>query len=286
MNKLSVPSMKRKYLFLIAVVGGFACVGSLFLDKPVDTAPIHIENPQELVSVLPTASPLELKINAAVQEINRRNAGVKSFMSENMDVTIQRDIAVRLRGSLAYEKDRRFRLIIRRRLGTKEADIGSNNQYFWFWSRRHDPPHLFYADHKDVYKSRLKTPFHPLWMMGALSMGTIDLKGAKVSEFEGKWKVSQKRKGTLGKMIIKSTIIDPDRKVVVGHYISSLSGKLIASTEIEEWDGNTPSVIIMRWHDEGVSIRLKFIHPKVNPQIDEDYWKLPNIRPKQNMAEN
>ena len=276
-----------KYLLLsVAVIGAFFCIGVVFVSPPISTAPIYIKNPKELVSEMPQDSPLKKEVSNAVEIMNQRNADIESFLDENMSIVIQQDVAIRLQGSIAYEKDNRFRLIINRRFGAKEADIGSNDQVFWFWTRRHNPPNLFYADHKDVYKSKLKTPFHPLWMMESLGLKSIDLTDAKISEFEGNWKISQKRKSTLGHMVVKSTIIDPKRLVVLGHYVSTLSGQLIASTEVLEWNEDIPKTIIMRWHNENVSIKLKFNRPKINSKIPAKHWGLPNIKPKVNMAED
>ena len=153
-----------------------------------------------------------------IQEINERNANIKSIQSDDVIVTIKRRFSVNLKGSLAYEKDLKFRMTIKSPLGRREeCDVGSNDSHFWYWSRRLDPPSIYYAEHKNLMVTGLKIPFHPLWMMEAVSINKIDTKNAIVKREGGRLVVLQTRTSTLGTSIIKATHIDVKTKRLISH---------------------------------------------------------------------
>src|ERR1017187_4932054 len=62
---------------------------------------------------------------------------------------------IRLSGMIYYENSKLFHLELSSFFGP-ELDIGSNNEYFWYWSRRDSEPGLHFAKHEDFYKSRMK----------------------------------------------------------------------------------------------------------------------------------
>jgi hypothetical protein len=238
-----------------------------------------------LTTPLPPSDPVKLKILQGIDEINRHNAGIKNMFCTKVDVSMQQNFGMSLSGVLAYEKDKCFRLQINSRF-SKEIDIGSNNTIFWFWSKRLEKSALYWTEHENVYKSRLKPLFHPLWIMESMGLERINAQESEVSEFEGKWRVMQKKKSTLGYNVIKTILIDPVNKRVVGHYISSLNGQLIATTEIEEWRDGLPYKLNMIWHEENTSVRLTLRHTKQNVVIESLQFEKPNIQPQINMAED
>jgi hypothetical protein len=122
--------------------------------------------------------------------------------------------------------------------------------------------------------------------MESMGLERINAQESEVSEFEGKWRVMQKKKSTLGYNVIKTILIDPVNKRVVGHYISSLNGQLIATTEIEEWRDGLPYKLNMIWHEENTSVRLTLRHTKQNVVIESLQFEKPNIQPQINMAED
>jgi len=276
--------VKKIILITVALLLGVTCVGALFFTH-VSSGLKHVENPSQLSPISPEVPPEQIEILKCIEEMNIRNAGILSLYCQDMDVIIQSgEIGIRLRGKMAYEKDKRFRMKIYRRFrNVLEADIGSNDSVFWFWASQMEPPALHYASHEDFLKTRLKKPFHPKSMMESFGINEIDIQDAELSEFEGKWKVSKKRKTGDG-TVIHSILIDPVKKRHLGSYVTA-EGKLVASSEVIEWEGDIPKVIILNWHDEGVILRLKLNDPKTNTSIPESQWAMPEINPKINMGD-
>jgi hypothetical protein len=96
---------------------------------------------------------------------------------DDMELTVQRGLGViqnmSLPGSVACQQPRNFRLA-GKVAGTDEVDIGSNDQEFWFWIKRNDPPYQFYCPYTALSEGRsvkLPFPFQPEWVMEALGMG-------------------------------------------------------------------------------------------------------------------
>ena len=60
----------------------------------------------------------------------------------------------KLYGNLAFEQSMRLRLVAGLPIGTgREIDLGSNDELFWFWIRRNDPPGVYYCRHAEFASS-------------------------------------------------------------------------------------------------------------------------------------
>ena len=55
-----------------------------------------------------------------------------------------------------------------------EVDLGSNDQLFWFWIKRSQPPAIYFCRHDQFATSRARQmiPIHPNWLIEAL--GTLN----------------------------------------------------------------------------------------------------------------
>ena len=59
-------------------------------------------------------------------------------------------------------------------LGKREVDLGSNDQEFWYWIRRSDPPYQVYCSYQALSEGKvtqLPFPFQPDWVLETLGMG-------------------------------------------------------------------------------------------------------------------
>ncbi|MHA1950108.1 MAG: hypothetical protein ACW99G_01200 [Candidatus Thorarchaeota archaeon] len=216
---------------------------------------------------------------AHIQSINAANSKIVDIYAE-VDLTIEKQIAYRIQCELNYEKDLNFRIIGWSKI-RKEIDIGSNDQKFWFWSARMKPSALYYCPQSNISRNRLRTVFHPLWIMETLSIGKIDLANSKILEQGDNWAVIQYRTGTSGNPVIKVTLISK-RSTIIGHYIFNSKGKMIISTEIEEYQNVDGHLIPLKmktiWYEENVTLFWSFRNIKVNLGINQEKWKMPNIR--------
>jgi hypothetical protein len=227
--------------------------------------------PEKEILREPQITPPPNLVPAFIDDLNLRNRGIRSIWYDHLKLRVRDRLTVRLSGSLAYEKPKKFHMRLESILG-EELLVGSNNQHFWFWSRRMDPPALYYCDHANTYRSRLKTPFHPIWIMESLGLGQVSVENAKLDAIGPYWKVTEVRISTLGKKVLKTTLIDVNAKAIVGHYIHD-GNQLIVSSEVEEFykiKGHiVPKRIRTIWHEEGVELLWNFSEPVLNQSMGD-----------------
>jgi len=225
---------------------------------------------REILKESPIIPPPNL-VPAFIDDLNLRNRGIRSIWYGDLKLHVKDRFTVRLDGFLGYEKPKKFKMQLQSFFG-KELIVGSNDQYFWFWSKRMEPPALYYCSHENLYRSRLKTPFHPIWIMESLGLGRISVKDARLDVVGHYWKVTEIRINTLGQKVRKTTLIDTNKKAIVGHYVHD-KNRLIVSSEVEEFyriDGHmVPKKIRTIWHEEGVELNWFFSEPKLNIPMGE-----------------
>ena len=263
--------MKRLIVILLI---GFSVFWLLLTFTPIRHESLYVP-PQKLIEVPPTPDPEENEILCCVAGINIRNTCLKSIVYDQFEIRTSEKPGIRLTGFLAYEKDQRLRMTVHSILG-QESDIGSNDDIFWFWSRRMKTPALYWARHEDVHKTRLKTPFRPDWMMASLGLDVI--KSGQPQKEGRYYKMLEHTKGTRGKRVMRITLIDPKENRIIGIYLNDYY-QLIASTEIKEvyWiDGfPVPKRIVITWHEEDVQIEWKMSSPRINHDIRNTLWEKP-----------
>ena len=280
---------------LLTIIKRFLLFGCLFafmfvllqmsLYMSIPNQPVYISSDEIIIQ-----KPLEIpKVPQIIIDINKANEEIKSFSCENVRILIKSNIVAKLKGKIHYEKQKNFRMTYKSIFGL-ESDIGSNDEHFWFWSKRMQPRSVYYAVHEDLHRTRLKTPFNPLWIMESLSLGAIDTKNIITAEDKNNnLIVFQDRISITGEKVTKSTLIDQKNKRVIGHYVMRLDGTLIASTEIIEFkeiDGiSIPAKILIIWHDENVTMEWELSKSKVNQYISDEKWEMPSYDEKVNMGE-
>ncbi|MER3442533.1 MAG: hypothetical protein C4296_14375 [Gemmataceae bacterium] len=119
-----------------------------------------------------TPTPSErLSPQQVVHYLNANNQAVRSLECQRVSITVRQGVQTfSLNGMLAYEKPRNFRLLATA-AGSTQADLGSNDQEFWFWLKRADPPALYYCSYEDLPRCHsLRIPLHPDWVAEALCL--------------------------------------------------------------------------------------------------------------------
>lgn len=265
----------KKLLLLVAFVGSLTCL--YFYLKAPATDPLYVSSQNQ---ILP--KPVEKQESEAmsmVREINARNANVRTLYCDSVSIELSRRVKVTVTGTMAMEKEKRFRMILNSKIGGKEMDVGSNDNYFWFWSKRMDPPVLHYARHEDLPKTKMKTALNPIWMMESMNFGGIDTEGAQVGSYKQFYIVLQPRTASTGQQVTAVTLIDPTKKAVVGRYLYNQSEKMIASSEVKSFqnvNGHTvPKEMLIIWYEEGLRLDMMLGGARVNVGIEERNWSMP-----------
>src|SRR5207302_5337418 len=99
---------------------------------------------------------------------------IQSLWCPNLEMDIEQNHqGFHISGMLACQKPRYFRMRAEV-LNRTEADIGSNNDEFWYWIKRGDP-YLIHCSYQDLANGvRIPFPFQPDWVMEALGMSERD----------------------------------------------------------------------------------------------------------------
>ena len=224
-------------------------------------------------------------LHPVIVEINQRNAELKSFACEDIDIKVwQAGHRFRLNGRLHYQKPRNFHMEISSILG-KEAKVGSNDNAFWYWSKRDRNPGLYWANHDDFQKTRLKTPFNPMLLKSSLGQEILQKENARIVENPKDIMVVYPQQSATGNPILLSVFINKDRKQIDGFVVTDMNGKYLAACEIQERTGNLPKAVLYTWYEEDRVMLMRFNNPQANVGVSQSHFVMPNISPKINMGE-
>lgn len=246
--------------------------------------PAQINRP--LPIVVPPNETVQVLVPEALRKLNQANAQLKGLTADSIQVKIwEGTFSFVLSGYMRYEKPNRFRMIVNTMYG-KELDLGSNDEKFWFWTRKSAEPGLFYAKHADYYKTRLKTPFNPVWMMQSLGINEIDTKDARIVDEPGKSvMVMRQDKNCSGVPILVTTFVN--RKGLIDSILTTdLQGKALVSAEIKEYEGGLPKWIVYSWFEENRMMEVRLVNPRVGGAPNPKLWEMPNIHPQTDMGVN
>jgi len=119
-----------------------------------------------------------------VAAVNQNSSRIQSLTVTGATITIPDMLGLPLlNGNLAAERPGRFRLTAGTAVTGQEIDLGSNDELFWMWVRRNQPPAVYFCRHAQFASSNIRQmmPVEPSWLLSA--MGIVDLDPASV--FDG-----------------------------------------------------------------------------------------------------
>lgn len=219
-----------------------------------------------------------------IHDINIKNRFIDSITCD-VEIKLQNRFLANVDGEMTYKKNKNFRLMAGSLLG-KEIDVGSNDKIFWFWSKRLKPRALYYTTHENTNLSRLRTPFHPIWIKESLGIDSLPTDNISIIESGKFCKIYQNCLNASNEPVVKMTLIDNEK--ILGHYIYDRVGNLLVRTEVKYFQHinglNFPKTMITFWAEENISIQWDFNRVKFNSMIDESQWRKPNITPEIDLA--
>jgi hypothetical protein len=115
-------------------------------------------------------------VRAIVEYMNINASRVETLEARTLDVTVRQPgmPTVTLHGKMVAKRPKGFRMSLDGPLGfTQVADLGSNNEEFWFWLSKAPKPYQYYCSYEDLKKGVqfLPIPFQPEWIMETLGLG-------------------------------------------------------------------------------------------------------------------
>jgi hypothetical protein len=219
--------------WLIIVVVLFASTGAS-CHRPMMLSPFAPVGP-----VAPQVLPDGATREQIVAAVNQNSARIHSLTATGASITVPDTLNLPiLTANIAAERPGRIRLTAGTALTGQEMDLGSNEQLFWMWVRRNDPPAVYYCRHDQFANSAIRQmmPIEPVWLLAALGMVDID----PASVYDGplphgdgtieirSWLPSAS--GTLHRV----TVIDASRAWVVAQYVYDPSGQTLLASAVAE----------------------------------------------------
>ncbi|MEN6458673.1 MAG: hypothetical protein ABFC63_07060 [Thermoguttaceae bacterium] len=128
---------------------------------------LHPDSQPRALSTAPT-------LDQIIEVVNRNNSQIRSFSSNRASLSGP-TLPTTLRANIAFERPGRLRLRAETGITGPELDLGSNDELFWFWVRRNQPPAMYFCRHNQFAASQARTmiPFEPAWLIEAL--GIVEL---------------------------------------------------------------------------------------------------------------
>jgi hypothetical protein len=219
---------------------------------------------------------------ALVDYLNDNARRVQSLECRDLNLDARQGLqSVGLMGQLVCQKPRNFRMGANV-AGSQQVDLGSNDQEFWYWIGKADPPYLFHCSYTDFPRAsgRLPFPFQPDWMIEA--MGIAEYGPAANYQVVDRGKTLELVEQTVsarGDRVRKVTVFnrtqthgtDPQ---VLAHVLQDANGKEICGAYISEvqQDPATGAVLPRRirlvYPAERMELKLKLDEVAVNRPID------------------
>ena len=188
---------------------------------------------QQYHAPLPRALPPSPTLEQVMRAVNANSQQIQSFTA--MRATLSGPGFPTLRVVVAFERPMRFRLQAETAFTGPELDLGSNDQLFWFWVRRNQPPAIYYCRHDQfaTCPARQLIPIEPQWLVEALGIvqfdprlpyqGPITLPGDRI-EIRSMVETPQGAQTHV-------TVIDAIHAVVLQQSIYDARGQLVATAQ-------------------------------------------------------
>lgn len=185
-------------------------------------------------------------------------------------------------GRLDCARPRNFRLT-GRVASQPMVDIGSNEQEFWYWISKAQPPYVYHCGYEDFARGgvAMPFPFQPDMILAALGMLEYDPnKNYEVKNNGRTVELIETTASPAGQPIKKVTVfargpVGRDQPVVVGHALRDAQGRDICTASIShvQTDPTTGAVVPRRvrlvWPTEQIELKMKLDGVRVAP-IDQE----------------
>ena len=241
---------------------------------------LPLERPQ------PCVLPENVSKQQLVAHLNHNRQQLRSWRSTDVSIQAVGAGPMRLGASLAVESPRRFRLIAKSLRGV-EADLGSNQDRFWYWMRADGTPYIFTAHHRDtdLVQRQLEIPFQPEWLMEALGVVPLDTSRAQLLREESSSDRIQliSNQVTDGRVVQRVMVVDLVLGQVVEHALFDQQSQLICSARMSDFRRPTgdesgtsrlPHRIELNWPRAEMKLTMKMGEIEANPEFSSYTWQV------------
>jgi hypothetical protein len=191
-------------------------------------------NPFVTVPQAPQILQPQAQLADVATAVNHNTQLVRSLKTSQATVALSAGpMPISLNADIALERPKRFRLKASQALLGPVADLGSNDQLFWFWAKTLQPPALYFCTHEQfpVSPARQIMPLEPAWLVEAFGLTTFDPAEPHQGPFpdqQGRLKIHSLRQTPSGP-VTKVTILDARTALVLEQQLFDQQGRLLIS---------------------------------------------------------
>ena len=188
----------------------------------------------------PPLSKNTVTVTKFIAQHNRNAQAVRSLQAAPRIEAIVDGRRYRVNGQMAMERPKNFKLELKATMG-KVADIGSNDQGFWFWVKDNKEKAIYVCDHDHVNASPLAITLQPDWIIEAMGLREIpkreaDTISAKPGDTPGTLLLTQFRKDAKGDTLTKETVVNETNGHILEHRLYSGAKKeLLARATVSQY---------------------------------------------------
>jgi hypothetical protein len=268
---------------LIAVVALFAGSGAS-CQRPLTFSPFATAGPPA-PQVLPEAATREQIIAA----VNTNSSRVRSITATSASITIPDTMNLPiLTANIAAERPGRVRITAGTAITGQEMDVGSNDQLFWMWVRRNQPPAVYFCRHDQFANSAIRQmmPVEPAWLLSAMGMTEIDpahVVDGPLPRSDGTVEIRSLMPSASGNLQ-RVTVVDARRAWVVEQHVYDPSGRTLLASAVAESHQyypveqvSLPQRISLRLPTAGMALKIDLGRVQIN-QLARDstqLWTMP-----------
>lgn len=187
-----------------------------------------------------------------IDVVNANTGRVASYSTNNARLSVPG--VPSLPTDIALQRPRRFRLRAGTALTGPEVDLGSNDELFWVWVRRNDPPAVYTCRHDQYLQSaaRQVIPIDPEWLIDALGLTRFDPMHQHTGPHpgrDGRIEIHTTMPSPEGN-VVKVTVVDATRGFVVEQHIYNSRGEVLASSKASEHRYDPATQVTLPTHIE------------------------------------
>jgi hypothetical protein len=241
------------------------------------------------------AAPYVLQPGASREQIvaavNQNSSRIRSLSATGATITIPDTMNLPLlTANIAAERPGRIRLTAGTAVTGQEMDLGSNDELFWMWIRRNEPPAIYYCRHDQFANSAIRQmmPIEPRWLLAAIGMTDIDpasIIDGPLPRGDGTVEIRTLMptvSGTLNRVLV----IDANRAWVVEQHVYDQTGQTLLASAVAETHQyypaeqvSLPQRLSLRLPTAGLAMKIDLGTMQIN-QLSGDpaqLWTMPTM---------